>query len=486
MNILSDRDRKEYKISRTWMEINLDKLENNLLFLRSIEPADVCIVDVLKKFLNKDDHDFLKKLVALSENDKDTDKNISIANRNFNKRERLTAVIKADAYGHGAPVIAKFISEKGLAKRFAVASIDEAIQLREAGICEDIEILSMTPQLRFDDLLDYSFIQVISSQKEAEILNELAYKKGKSFRVHLALDTGMGRIGLDIRNFFSYLRTFLTENSANEDISSVDLREIIYRHNKCMAVALETAIEISKLNNINFEACITHFPSADAVDDSETQGAFVDFYTFVSLLNFCIDKKIMMHCANSAFFLRHSDLTLDYYRPGIILYGLLPECCSNFSDKLKGISELKAEITYVKTVDIGDKISYGGTYICDESCKIATVACGYADGYSRGFSNIGNVRLDDGSIASIVGRVCMDSMMIKLPLTSTAKEGDIVTLYTSEYGDTLGLYELAEIENTIHYELSCRVSPRVTRAYFYKNKLYAVSSRDKIIYILND
>lgn len=477
---LTEEWKNKYKISRTWLEVDLKKLEQNILFLEELKNNDYNLAGRIScdELGNKNSYCKLHEKLKCDSTEYLLEK-LSLTNR----QKEITAVIKADAYGHGAIVISKFLSQNKLVNRFAVASVDEAILLRDSGIDNDIEVLSHSPESRFQDIIDYSLIQIISSYDEAYQLNNLAKSSNRKVKVHLALDSGMGRIGFDIRDFYS--KVILNKLNPYDSYSVVfaDVEKIV------------------KLKNIEFEAFITHFPNADDFNEDETINSYLDFVSFYYYLKFkttilATTQEIKLHCSNSAFYLRNNQLTLDYYRPGIVIYGLLPDNCERYKGKLQGISELQAEVTYVKTVPKGHKISYGGTYITENECKIATIACGYADGYSRSLSNIAKVKLENNILVPIAGRVCMDSLMIVLANNINVNSGDCVTLYSldgedSEIGEVceinkineISVSNLAQLAGTIHYELICAISQRVPRVYFYGEKIVAISKDGCVEYL---
>lgn len=426
---LSEQEKQQMGLSRCWLEIDLDLLEKNVRFLRAQQRGKRTF-DVPEE-TGAEEHGTPGVCTAEPE------------------QAVMTAVIKADAYGHGAAVIARFLSEEGLAERFAVASVDEALELRRAGLREEIEILSLSAPRRYVEIIEHALTPVISSEEEARCLSATARDLGKTCRVHLALDTGMHRVGLNIKNEF--------ERSLRE------------------------AVEIASLPGLELLSCLTHFPKADAAEaDEESMEAYRLFLAFTEELHVRSGRKILRHCANSAFFLRLAPRQLDFYRPGIVIYGLLPDACEQFREEVLPIAEFKAEICYVKDLPAGEELSYGGTYRLPRQGRIATVACGYADGYTRARGGKTYVTLEDGSRAPVRGRVCMDAFMIELPADSEIGVGHEVTLYGGKGPE---LSRLAELEETIHYELACRISSRVPRLYFRHGKPYAIQKKhSELIY----
>ncbi|MDO5732540.1 MAG: alanine racemase [Eubacteriales bacterium] len=394
MQRLTLATRQQLKLARSWLEIDLDRLLDNLRFIRSTQEGT----------------------------------------------KALTAVVKANAYGHGARVIAKTMAEAGLVERFAVATAQEAAEIAELGLNLPIEVLSLTSPAYYPELFEHGIIPIIARYQEAEALADLARARGHVLTCHLALDSGMGRIGLAV-----------------DDASEQSFSE---------------ARAILSLEGLDIEAYMTHFPMADLeAADVETLAAYERFEDFCRRLDRSDGRARLRHCSNSAFCLRHASKTLDLYRPGLILYGLLPDACEKFSPGLSPIAAFKTEVVHVKEVPAGTTVSYGASYRSPVREKIATLACGYADGYARSFGNRARVHLSTGEALPVVGRVCMDACMVSANLESLISVSDEVLLFGDE-GTSLA--ELATYDSTIVYELACRISPRVPRVYFKNQKLYAI------------
>ncbi len=351
---------------------------------------------------------------------------------NFNSIKGLTSakifsVVKANAYGHAVPLIAKTLESAGT-DYFAVSNIDEACELRKLGISVPILILGYTPATMADVLAANNIIQTVYSLEYAEKLNSNAKKCGVMVEAHLKLDTGMGRIGFDCRKSFEGF------NDAKA------------------ALALE---------GLNFTGIFTHFPSADSeatLDVAYTKEQFERFLSAVDRLEGEGFRFEVKHCCNSAATLLRPDMHMDAIRPGIILYGLTPDAELTLPIDLKYVMTFKAVVSMVKTLNPDETVSYGRTYTADAAVKIATVSAGYADGLPRLLSSTGEV-LINGTRAPIVGRICMDQFCCDVSHIEGVKEGDTVTLF----GQELPVEEMAEKARTINYEIVCGISKRVPR-----------------------
>ncbi len=330
--------------------------------------------------------------------------------------KKLLVVIKANAYGHGALKVAKATDD--IADYFAVATIEEAIELREADIKNPILILGYVSPEYFDDLVKYDIEQTLFDYESATLL---AKAGGKA---HIAVDTGMGRIGF----------------APNDE--SVDIIKKIY-----------------SLEGIKIEGIFTHFATADEKDKSFSNEQFEQFNCFVKRLE---DEGVhipIKHVANSATIVDMPEMGLDLVRCGIITYGLKPSQDVGDID-IKPALKLKTHVVYVKKVPKGTTISYGRTYVTDSERIIATIPVGYADGYPRALSNRGRVTIN-GCYAPIVGRVCMDQFMVDVTDIPNVKVGDTVGLID----EMITAEEIAAIEGTINYETVCKISDRVPRVY---------------------
>lgn len=338
----------------------------------------------------------------------------------------VTAVVKADAYGHGAVGVAKVLEEKGAAS-FAVSNIQEAEELRSAGIKAPILILGYTPEIYAEDLSKFGFIQCVYSLDYARALSQNAKKSNCTVEVHLKLDTGMCRLGFDCRD---------------DDF-----------------VGVSEAKEMLKLENLDITGVFTHFAVADGDSKSDADFTIAQkarFNVAVAELEkdgFSFKTK---HCCNSAGILTGLCSEGDTVRAGIILYGLAPSPAVELPEGMKPVMSLYSVVSMVKTLKEGSEVSYGRTFTTEKPMKIATVSAGYADGVPRLLSNKGSV-IVRGKRAKIVGRICMDQFCIDVTDIEGASTGDRVTIF----GEELSVDEVAANANTINYEIICGISKRV-------------------------
>lgn len=344
----------------------------------------------------------------------------------------LMGVIKTNAYGHGAIVLAKELERLGAAA-FAVACADEGIELRKAGISLPILVLGFTPKEQYKDLLDWDIMPTVFSLKMAQEMNDTAKIYGKCIQVHIKLDTGMRRIGYKV-----------TRESAEE------------------------ILKISQLEHIVVQGMFTHFACADMEDETSKAQTELQYEQYCQMEQWLSEgglKIPVRHCANSAGIMDDAHMHKDLVRAGIILYGLYPsDEMSRESLCLEPVMSLKSHVTYIKNVDAGEGISYGHTYVTKAPSVIATVPVGYGDGYPRLLSNQGQV-LIRGHRLNIVGRVCMDQFMVDITGYDDICEGDEVTLVGCDGDEVISMDDLAALTGTINYELVCDVGRRVPRLY---------------------
>ncbi len=341
---------------------------------------------------------------------------------------QIMAVVKANAYGHSVCDVAPCLQELG-ADYFAVSNIDEALQLRDCDITKPILILGYTPVALAEQLAKNNISQCVYSAEYADMLSKFAVKQNVTVNIHIKLDTGMSRLGFNCRN-----------------------------NSLC---GLDEAITCAKLDGFNLEGVFTHFAVADR--DANTEDGFTNeqYNRFTTAITKFRDAGLtpsLCHCCNSAALLLDDDKHLDICRPGIILYGLSPSGNLELSKDLLPVMTLKSVVSMVKEINEGDTVSYGRTFTATKRMKIATVAAGYADGYPRALSSKAYL-LINGKKANIVGRVCMDQMAIDVTDIDDVKIGDEVILF----GKGLPVEYLAELCNTINYEIVCGISPRVPR-----------------------
>lgn len=348
---------------------------------------------------------------------------------------KIFSVVKANAYGHSVSLIAKTLDELGT-DYFAVSNIDEARELRNLEIKKPILILGYTPPFLAEELIRYDIAQAVFSLEYAEKLSEFALHCKKRVKAHLKLDTGMGRIGFDCR----------TNTQSGLDEAKAAL----------------------SLGGLDYEGVFTHFPVADTEEKQSSEYTRLQFERFMGCIaeleadgfNFKIK-----HCCNSGATLLYKDMHLDAIRPGLILYGLIPSAEVTQNYNLLPVMTFKATVSMVKTMNKDETISYGRTYKIEKPTKIATITAGYADGLPRLLSSKGYV-LINGKRAAITGRICMDQFCADVTHIDDVKEGDTVILF----GKGLPVTELADIAETINYEIVCGLSKRVPRIYIKDGK----------------
>lgn len=345
---------------------------------------------------------------------------------------KLLAVIKADAYGNGAVQVSRFLDDK--CDFFGVACIDEAMELVKAGIISPILILGKVFTEDYEMVVRYDIRIPIFTLHDAKKLSQEAQRQGKNIAFHFCVDTGMSRIGFQV----------------SED--SADLCK-----------------EICSLPNITAEGLFSHFATADEADLTKANAQRDRFKHFVAMLE---DRGInipIKHINNSAGIMNF-DECFDMCRMGIVLYGLYPsEDVDKRSLDIKPVLTWKSRISYIKTLEAGREISYGGTYKTTEDRIIATVPVGYADGYPRCLSNKGRV-LIGGQYASIVGRVCMDQMMVDITDIDNVQIADEVVLVGKQGDNELTMEEVAANAYSFNYELTCRFARRIPRVYYSEGK----------------
>ena len=370
-------------------------------------------------------------------NNRDAWIEISVANIKYNIQQiqvkagdsKLVGVIKADAYGHGAVNYAKVLNEQGV-DTFAVATIPEAIQLREAGFSsQQMIVLGIAPEESIADILKYDIISVVCELSFAEKLSEAAAKVGKTANCMIAIDTGMGRIG--------------------------------YTH--CDESTLVEIKKIYSLKCLEIFGLFSHFATADAEDKGyaeEQHKKYDDFYAEITKSGVAVKNRIL---ANSAAIMEMPGTHYDYVRPGIILYGIYP---SKEVDRRrldpKPVMTVKAKVIYLKTVEAGVSIGYGRTYKAPSARRIATLPVGYADGLPRLCSNKGRV-IVNGYYAPIVGNVCMDQCMIDVTDIPDVKLGDTVIVMGKEGKLSVTADDIGDQALTIPYEITCGFGQRLEK-----------------------
>ena len=343
--------------------------------------------------------------------------------------------VKADGYGHGSVPVAKTIEPYVFG--YAVATIDEGIILRRHGINKTILILGVTHESRYEDLLRYDIRTAMFQYEKAKKLSDLALKQGKKAVVHLALDTGMSRIGM-----------------------------------KADREHAKEAAAIAALEGIEVEGLFTHFARADETDKSAYKEQYRRYKEFLGYLEELGVQIPIRHCSNSAGIVESLESNhMDMVRAGIAIYGMYPsDEVDHNSVKLTPAMEIKSCITYIKEIEAGTAVSYGGTFVADHTMKVATIPVGYGDGYVRSLSGKGDV-LIHGKRAAILGRICMDQFMVDVTDIPDVQEDDEVTLLGSDGAECITMEELAEKSGGFHYEMICDIGKRIPRVYLKDGKV---------------
>ena len=357
--------------------------------------------------------------------------NVNAMKNHLQEGTKIAAVIKTDGYGHGAVPIAKELDEVEYIWGFAVATIEEAMELKDAGICKPILIIGFVFEDDYELMVEHDIRTAVFTLDMAEKLSMTAIRLNKEYPVHIKVDTGMARIG-------------------------------------CMAdeEGVQLVSKISKLPMIQIEGIFTHFAKADEADKTPAKKQLALFHSFVDKVEKEAGITIpMKHCSNSASIIEISEANMDMVRAGIILYGLWP---SDEVDKniisLSPVMSLYSSVSYIKTVPEGTEVSYNGTYVTKRVTKIATVPVGYGDGYPRSLSNKGYV-LIHGMKAPIIGRICMDQFMVDVTDIPDVKIGDVVTLIGTDGNETITIEMLGSMCDRFNYEFVCDLNKRVPRIY---------------------
>ncbi len=364
--------------------------------------------------------------------------NLMEMKKNLKEGTQMIAVIKADGYGHGAEAIAHLVEEYDYIWGFAVATAEEAIQLKCAGIKKPILILGIVFEESYRELIQADVRITVCTLEMAEGLSEEALRQGKTVHIHLALDTGMSRIGF------------------------ADTKE-----------SIEEIQKIALLPGLEIEGMFTHFARADEYDRTPAMVQLERYLVFADMLKAVGVEISVLHCSNSAGIIRVPEANLNVVRAGIAIYGIYP---SNEVERdiirLEPAMELFSHITYVKEVGPGAAVSYGGTFVTDRVTRIATIPVGYADGYPRALSNKGRV-LIHGKSARILGRICMDQFMVDVTNIPEASAGDEVTLIGRDGDEMISMEELGDLSGRFSYEFACEVNKRVPRVYKKDGKEFA-------------
>lgn len=351
-------------------------------------------------------------------------------------QRKIMGIVKADAYGHGAVEVAEVLIGEGV-DYLAVSILDEAIALRQAGITHPILILGYTPLEQIKELIRWDITQTVYNRDSIYALSKEAQRQNKKVKIHIKVDTGMGRIG------------FIGKQEA-----------------------LRAVKEFKELPCIEIEGIFTHFSVADEENKEYTLKQLREFQEICNTLDKANIQIPIKHCANSAATVDMDQARLDMIRPGIILYGLYPsEEVLKGRLPLKPAMSFKTRIAHIKKVPSNTSISYGRKYITPKDSIIATLPVGYADGYSRMLSGKAKVLLH-GKKVPVVGAICMDQCMIDITGLPDVKIGDEVILF----GEGLPVEELAEKLGTINYEIICMINKRVPRVYRKKEQITSIKN----------
>lgn len=346
---------------------------------------------------------------------------------------KLMAIVKADGYGHGAVPIARAIDP--MVDEYGVAILEEGIELRRAGIRKPVLILGFTPKEQYESLIAYDIMTCVFQLDMAKKISKEAVRQGKKAKIHIKIDTGMGRIG------------FWPQRESIPVIK-----------------------EISELPGIIIDGIFSHFSKSDEKDKTFANRQLARFMEITEQLKRAGVSIPTRHISNSAAIIDMRESDLDMVRAGILTYGLYPsEDVDKSVISLTPAMSVKAYVTYVKTVEKGTLIGYNGTFETKGRTVVATVPIGYADGYPRALSNQGRV-LIHGLSAPIIGRVCMDQFMIDVTGIPDVKEGDVVTLIGRDGDEAVSLEEMGSLAGSFHYEAACDFGKRIPRVYYYKGK----------------
>ena len=374
--------------------------------------------------------------------------NFKIIRNKLNSSTKLCCVVKANAYGHGAVYLSKLYEKLG-ADFFAVSNIEEAMQLRNNGISTPILILGYTPTSCASILAENNISQSVFSYSYAKELSKCAEADGVKVKIHIKLDSGMGRIGFDCIH-------------KREDM-------------------LKSVIEVCNMNGLENEGIFTHF----ALEDDGKDGAEftkLQYERFMSAVDELKAQGIefeIKHCANSATTFEYPQYHLDMVRVGVVLYGLAPSGKVRGCEELVPVMSLKSVISMIKEIEEGDTVSYGCTFKAEKRTKIATAPVGYADGFWRSNAQNGTQMLIRGQRVNIVGRVCMDQLMLDVTDVKGVREGDYITLIGADKNELITADELAKNNSTIGYEMICSIGERVPRFYIKDHNIVFV--KDNIV-----
>lgn len=360
--------------------------------------------------------------------------NFQSIRKGLNKNCMVMGVVKADAYGHGDRFVAAELALLGV-NWFGVSNIEEGLCLRRYGITQPILIFGPTPAAFAEDLIRYQLTQTVHSLDYAKVLQAAAQQAQDNITIHIKLDTGMSRLGFP----------------AYEEQCSVALAEIK---------------EVFACENLTIGGAFTHFAVADELCSASVEFTKLQYERFVTACTTLKQEGYslpILHCCNSGGVVSYPEMQLDMVRPGAITYGLYPSSECQAID-IRPAMSLYTTVSMVKTVKAGTTLSYGRIFTAEKDMRIATVAIGYADGYDRSLSGRSRM-LVHGEYAPVVGRICMDQLMLDVTHIPHVHEGDVVTVAGIDSGNAVTLDELATLAGTVNYEQCCRISRRMPRVY---------------------
>lgn len=368
--------------------------------------------------------------------------NVLNMKKNMKQDAGIIAVIKADGYGHGAVPIGKELEDLDFIRGMAVATAEEALILKKSGIRKPLLVMGYTFPYALRQLIEEGIEIAVFREDSIEEIDQCAGRLGLTAGVHIKVDTGMTRLGI------------LPDEKGLEYVKKVLMAE-----------------------NIELKGVFTHFARADEADKTDVRKRFRQFEEFIDKIETGMRCKIpVKHCANSAGIIDMEETNMDAVRAGIALYGIWPsDEVGRDSVKLTPVLSFRSKAVWVRDVEAGVPVSYGGTFITKQKTRIATVPIGYGDGYPRGLSNTGYV-LVRGKKAPILGRVCMDQFMIDVTGMPGVGEGETVTLIGEDGGSRITVEELSRLSGRFHYELVCDLGKRIPRVYTKGGVL--VSSKD--------
>ena len=357
--------------------------------------------------------------------------NMKNMKQNIAPETKMIGVIKTDGYGHGSIPIAHELEKLDFMFGFAVATAEEAYNLRDAGITKPILVLGYTFPYSYEKMAEEEIRPAVFRYDTIPELSEAAHKSGKPVKVHIKVDTGMSRIGV---------------TPDEEGLKFVEF--------------------VMQQKGIEIEGIFTHFAKADMADKTDAEKQLQKFQNFIRMIREKLHLEIpIKHCSNSAGILEMPEANMDVVRAGITLYGLYPsEEVSREAVPLRPALSLYSHVVYCKTIHKGQSVSYGGTFTAEKDVRVATIPIGYGDGYPRSLSGKGYV-LIHGKKAPILGRVCMDQFMVDVSSIPDVKEGDKVTLLGYDGGEQISAELLGELSGRFNYELVCDIGKRIPRVY---------------------